>query len=74
MGPSFATVLWIVIISLDVALAIARPFLHHGPTKLSMALAIPALIILGAVVNALYNWLTSGHPLEAPRRQRVGRR
>jgi hypothetical protein len=73
MPPRFATILWIVIVAIDVALVAARPFLPRGPLRLGTALAIPCLIILGAVVNAVYNWLTSGHPLEAPQRPRTAR-
>jgi hypothetical protein len=74
MRPRFATILWTLIVAIDIALVAARPFLARGPVRLGTALAIPVLIILGAVVNAIYNWLRSGHPLEAPPRRWEARR
>jgi hypothetical protein len=74
MPLRFATILWTAIVAIDVAIVAARPFLPRGPLRLGMALAVPGFIILGAAVNAIYNWLTSGHPLEAPQRPRAARR
>ena len=35
-----------------------------GPVRLSFAFMIPALIILGAIANAIYNRITIGHALD----------
>lgn len=69
MDTSFATVLWIVIVGIDIVIAVARLFLPPGPVRLSMALSIPVLILLGALINAIYNRVTTGHALEAPPRR-----
>ena len=72
--PSFANILWTCIGFAEIALVVARLVLPRGPLRLSLALTIPALIILGAVINAIYNFLTTGHALEAPRRRKPSRR
>jgi hypothetical protein len=63
---NFTNLLWAVIAASDVALVVLRMFIPRGPLRLSMALAIPALIILGAVVNAIYNRVKTGHALNDP--------
>jgi hypothetical protein len=73
LESSFATILWTVIVGIDVAIAVARLFLPPGPVRLSMALSIPALILLGALINAVYNRITTGHALESPPRRSVPR-
>ncbi|HXS42639.1 MAG TPA: hypothetical protein VN766_20755 [Stellaceae bacterium] len=73
MDASFATILWSAIIVTDVALAVARMFMARGTLRLSFALAIPVLILLGALINAVYNRVTTGHALEAPPRRKVSR-
>ena len=70
MELGFATVLWVAIVVVDIFLVIARIFLEPSALRLSLALSIPALLILGAVVNAIYNRITTGHMLEAPPRRR----
>jgi hypothetical protein len=70
---SFATVLWTAIVGIDIVIAVARLFLPPGPVRLSMALTIPALILLGALINAIYNRITTGHALEAPPQEPAAR-
>jgi hypothetical protein len=60
---NFTNLLWAFIAAVDVALVIARMFIERGPLRLSMALAIPALIIVGAIINAIYNRVKTGHAL-----------
>jgi len=65
---NFPTILWTAIAVLELVLVVARMFLPPSPIRLSMGLSIPGLILLGAVANAIYNRLTTGHMLEgAPR-------
>jgi hypothetical protein len=64
MVLNFTNVLWLAIAVIEVLLVAARMFLPPGPVRLSMALMIPSLIILGAVANAIYNRLTIGHVLD----------
>jgi hypothetical protein len=66
----FVTVLWTVILAIGVALVAARAFLQPGPLRLSMTFSIPVLLIIGAVVNAIYNRITTGRMLESPPRRR----
>jgi hypothetical protein len=73
LDASFATILWSIIIVTDIALALARMFMAPGTLRLSFALAIPILILLGALINAVYNRITSGHALDAPPRRKVSR-
>jgi hypothetical protein len=73
LDASFATILWSIIIVTDIALALARMFMAPGTLRLSFALAIPVLILLGALINAVYNRITSGHALDAPPRRKVSR-
>ncbi len=74
VAPSFANILWTCIGFAEIALVAARLVLHPGPFRLSLALCIPLLIILGAIVNAIYNLLTTGHALDAPPRGKASRR
>ena len=66
----FVTILWSVILAAGVALVTAQAFMAPGPVRLSMRLSIPGLIILGAIVNAIYNRITIGHMLDDPPRPR----
>ncbi len=61
---NFSNLLWVAIAVIEAALVTARIFLHPGPVRLAMALLIPALIILGAIINAIYNRLTIGHVMD----------
>lgn len=70
MRIGFVTILWTVILAIGVALVTARAFMQPGPLRLSMTLSIPVLLILGAIVNAIYNRITTGHMLESPPRRR----
>jgi hypothetical protein len=63
---NFSNVLWLAIAATEVILVTVRMFLHPGPVRLSLALSIPLLIILGAVANAIYNRITTGHALDDP--------
>ncbi|HKT17573.1 MAG TPA: hypothetical protein VJR47_05995 [Stellaceae bacterium] len=69
MNAGFATILWTTIILADIALAVARVFMSRGPLRLSFALAIPVLILLGALINAIYNRITTGSALGGPPRR-----
>ena len=69
MKASFANVLWTAIAAVEILLVVIRIFLPPSPIRLSMGLSIPGLIILGAIVNAIYNLVTTGHMLEAPPRR-----
>ena len=73
MEPRFATFLWAVIAAIELVLVFGRIFLQPGPVRLSMSLSIPLLFILGAVINAIYNRVTTGHILDAPPRRQVPR-
>jgi hypothetical protein len=73
MEFGFITILWVTIVVVDAFLVVARIFLEPSPLRLSLALSIPVLLILGAVVNAIYNRLTTGRMLEAPPRRRATR-
>ncbi len=72
MEFTFTNLLWAVIAGIEIVLVTVRMFLAPGPFRISIALAIPGLIILGAVVNAIYNTITTGHPLDAPPPRRKG--
>ena len=61
---NFSNLLWVTIAVMEAALVTARIFLHPGIIRLSMALLIPSLIILGAIVNAIYNRITIGHAVD----------
>lgn len=61
---SFTNLLWLSIAAIEALLVAARIFLHPGLLRVSMALMIPTLIILGAIVNAIYNRLTTGHAID----------
>jgi hypothetical protein len=61
---NFSNVLWLTIAVLEALLVTARMFMHPGPVRLTFALLIPFLIILGAIANAIYNRLTIGHALD----------
>jgi hypothetical protein len=74
VAPSFANILWTCIGFAEIALVAARLVLHPGPLRLWLALCIPVLIILGAIANAIYNLLTTGHALDAPPRSKASRR
>jgi hypothetical protein len=69
VDPSFARILWTGIFAIELPLVVVRMFMTPGPLRLSMSLAIPGLIILGAVTNAVYNLVTTGHALESPPRR-----
>ena len=56
MDASFATILWSIIIVTDIALALARMFMAPGTLRLSFALAIPILILLGALIYGTMFW------------------
>ncbi len=66
MEPSFAKILWTGIVAIELALVVARMFLFPGPLRLLISLSIPGLIIVGALTNAIYNLITTGHALESP--------
>ena len=66
MEPSFARILWTGIFAIEIPLVVLRMFMVPGPLRLWMSLAVPALIILGALTNAIYNLVTTGHALESP--------
>ncbi len=74
MELNFANILWAAIAVIDVALVAVRMVLEPGPVRLSVALSIPGLIILGALINAIYNRITTGHMLESPPPRRRSRR
>jgi hypothetical protein len=62
--PNFGNVLWVAIAVIEVFLVTVRLLLPPGPARLSLSLSIPALLILGAVANAIYNRVTQGHALD----------
>jgi hypothetical protein len=62
--PTFSNVLWLAIAVIEAFLVTVRILLPPGPARLSMSLSIPALIILGAIANAIYNRITIGHALD----------
>ena len=64
MVPNLSNVLWLAIAVIEVFLVTVRLLLLPGPARLSISLAIPALLILGAIVNAIYNRITQGHALD----------
>ena len=72
--PSFARILWTGIFAIELPLVVVRMFMTPSPLRLSLSLAIPGLIILGAITNAIYNFFTTGHALEAPPPRRTSRR
>jgi hypothetical protein len=61
---NFSNLLWLTIAGCEALLVTARIFLHPGLLRLSLALMIPVLIILGAIINAIYNRLTIGHAMD----------
>jgi hypothetical protein len=61
---NFSNTLWLTIAVLEAILVTARMFMHPGPVRLSFALLIPLLIILGAIANAIYNRVTIGHAID----------
>jgi hypothetical protein len=61
---NFSNVLWVMIAAVEVVLVTARLFMSPGPVRLSFAFLIPSLIILGAIANAIYNRITTGHALD----------
>lgn len=63
MVLNFTNVLWLAIAIVEALLVTARMFLSPGLMRLSFALMIPCLIILGALINAIYNRLTTGHAI-----------
>jgi len=63
---TFANLLWAVIGVIEIMLVTVRMFLAPGPFRILVALTIPGLIILGAVADAIYNHITTGHALDAP--------
>lgn len=64
MALNFTNVLWVAIAVLEALLVTARMFLSPGVVRLSFALMIPCLIILGAIVTAIYNRVTTGHAID----------
>lgn len=73
MEFNFPTILWSLILVVEAGLVMARFLLEPSPIRLSIALSIPALLILGAAANAIYNRITTGHMLEGPPRRRATR-
>jgi hypothetical protein len=61
---NFTNILWLAIAVLEALLVTARMFMHPGPVRLTFALLIPLLIILGAIANAIYNRITTGHAID----------
>jgi hypothetical protein len=61
---SFTNILWLAVAVLEAFLVTARMFMHPGPLRLTFALMIPLLIILGAIVNAIFNRITTGHAID----------
>ena len=64
MTLTFTNVLWLAIAVLEALLVTARMFMERGPVRLTFALLIPLLIIVGAIVNAIYNRITTGHAID----------
>jgi hypothetical protein len=63
---TFTNVLWAAIAAIEIILVVLRILTPLGPQRVIMAVSIPALIILGAVVNAIYNRITIGRALDEP--------
>ena len=61
---TFTNILWLAIAALEALLVIARIFMHPGPVRVTFALMIPLLIILGAIINAISNRITTGHAID----------
>ena len=61
---NFTNILWVAIAALELFLVTARIFMTPGPLRLSFALLMPILIIVGAIANAIYNRVTIGHALD----------
>jgi len=61
---TFTNILWLAIAVLEAFLVTARMFMHPGLVRVTFALLIPFLIILGAIVNAIYNRITTGHMMD----------
>lgn len=61
---NFTNILWLAIAVLEALLVTARMFMHPGPVRLTFALLIPFLIIFGAIANAIYNRITTGHAID----------
>lgn len=66
MEFGFPTILWVVIAVVEVFLVTARFVLEPSPLRLSLALSIPLLLILGAAINAIFNLLTTGSIFDSP--------
>lgn len=64
MVLNFTNVLWLAIAVLEALLVTVRILLPPSLIRLSCSLMIPFLIILGAIVNAIYNRLTTGHAID----------
>ncbi|HEY1504642.1 MAG TPA: hypothetical protein VGF92_10105 [Stellaceae bacterium] len=64
MTLNFTNILWLAIAAIEALLVTARMFMHPGPVRLTFALLIPLLIIVGALVNAIYNRITIGHAID----------
>jgi len=64
LALNFSNLLWLAIAAIEVVLVTVRMLLRHGPARLSLALTIPSLIILGAIANAIYNRVTTGHAID----------
>ncbi len=66
MELTFTNVLWAAIASIEIILVVLRILTPLGPQRVIMAVSIPALIILGAIINAIYNRITIGRILDEP--------
>ncbi|HEY3918114.1 MAG TPA: hypothetical protein VGL83_09990 [Stellaceae bacterium] len=64
MALNFTNLLWLAIAAIEVVLVTARMFLRPGPVRLFFAFMIPCLIIVGAIANAIYNRVTTGHAID----------
>jgi len=66
MEFGFPTILWVTIAVIESFVVVARFILEPSPLRLSLALAIPGLLILGAAINAIFNLLTTGSIFDSP--------
>jgi len=73
MEFGFPTILWIVILVLEALLVTAWLVLDPGLVRLSIRFAMPALLILGGVINGIYNYFMTGNVLEGPPPRRRAR-
>jgi hypothetical protein len=64
VGLNFTYLMWLAIAVIEVLLVAVRTVMSPGPVRLSLSLSIPALIIVGAIINAVYNRVTIGHALD----------